>query len=170
MIHARSVVHADCRLGEGVRVWQFASVLRGARLGDGSSVGGCAVVDGARLGARARIGHGAQIHPGVVAGDDLFVGPGAIICNDPWPWLDAKDFDLAALIEGRSITVLIEDKVTIGAGAIVLPGVRLGKGCVVAAGIIVRRDVPPGQITLGGEMREVFGQHRRASTRMRLVA
>jgi len=167
MIHPQAIVHTDCRLGDDVKVWQFASVLRRSRLGDGSSVGGCAVVDGARLGARAKIGHGAQVHPGVVAGADLFVGPGAIICNDPWPWLGSKDFDIDALIEGRAITVLIEDGVTIGAGAIVLPGIRLGAGCVVAAGVVARRDVPAGQIVLGGATKPVWGQRR---SRMRLVA
>ena len=169
MIHPLALVHADCEIGEGTSVWQFASVIRGARLGPGSSVAACAIVDGSRLGARARIGHGAQVHPGVVAGDDLFVGPGAILCNDAWPWLESEDFDLSALIEGRAVSVLIEDRVTIGAGAIVLPGVRLGAGCVVAAGVVVRRDVPAGHITLGGDTRPVY-EPRASRGRMRLVA
>jgi UDP-2-acetamido-3-amino-2,3-dideoxy-glucuronate N-acetyltransferase len=170
LIHPLALVHADCEIGEGTRVWQFASVLRGARIGKHSSVGACSVVDGSRLGDRARIGHGAQVHPGVVSGSDLFLGPGAILCNDPWPWLDNQDFDLEALIEGRSVAVVCEDRVTIGAGAIILPGVRLGAGSVVGAGVIVRRDVPAGQINLGGEMRPVKGGPRRGPARMRLVA
>lgn len=138
----RAVIGEGVSIGQGAKVWPLATVIRGARIGDGGSVGSCAIVDGARIGPRARIGHGAQLHPGTVAGADLFVGPGAIVCNDMWPWLSAKDFDLAALIEGRAISVLIEDSVTIGAGAIVLAGVRLGRGCVVAAGAVVSTDVP----------------------------
>lgn len=165
MIHARATVQASCTLGDNVSVWQGASVIRSAWIGEGSSIGSCAIVDGARIGPRARIGHGAQVHPGAVAGCDLFLGPGAILCNDMYPWLGGKDFDIDGLVAGRSISILIEDRVTIGAGAIVLPGVRLGEGCVVAAGVTVRKDVPPGVIDLGGAFRPIRNSRRR----MRLV-
>lgn len=145
-VHPFAVVQAGTQIGKGTKVWQFASVLRRAKLGAFSSVGACAVVDGARLGLRARIGHGGQVHPGVVAGNDLFVGPGAILCNDLWPWLESRDFDLEALIEGRAVSVIAQDSVSIGAGAIILPGVTLGRGCVVAAGAVVATDVPPGML------------------------
>jgi UDP-2-acetamido-3-amino-2,3-dideoxy-glucuronate N-acetyltransferase len=160
VIHPLALVHADCETGEGSSVWQFASVIRGARLGSGSSVAACAIVDGSRLGARARIGHGAQVHPGVVAGDDLFLGPGAICCNDLLPW--ASGFDLEALIEGREVAIICEDRVTIGAGAIVLPGVRLGEDCAIAAGATVRRDVPARHLLYAdGTMREIDDHRKR---------
>lgn len=144
--HPLAVVHKDVYLGVGTKVWQFASVLRRSRIGDHSSVGACSVVDGSSLGDRARIGHGAQVHPGVLAGDDLFLGPGAILCNDLWPWLDAQKFDLEDLLSGKKRTLICGDRVTIGAGAIVLPGIRLGDGCVVAAGAVVNEDVPADQL------------------------
>lgn len=162
MIHPMAVVHADCTIGQGSEVWQFASVIRRARLGAGSSVAACAVVDGSRLGPGARIGHGAQVHPGVVAARNLFLGPGAIVCNDRWPWLGAQDFDLEALIEGRSVAVIIEENVSIGAGAIILPGVRLAAGCMVAAGAVVSADVPPGMMfTRGGDLMDMPEPGRR---------
>lgn len=146
MIHPMAIVHADCGIGEGSKVWQFASVIRGARLGIMSSVGAGAIVDGSRLGPRARIGAGAQVHPGVVAGKNLFVGPGAILCNDRCPWRDPKDFDLEALLKGRNVAIIIEDHVTIGAGAIILPGVRLASNAIVAAGAIVTADLAAGAL------------------------
>ncbi|MBX3482539.1 MAG: hypothetical protein KF737_03405 [Phenylobacterium sp.] len=134
-----------------------------------SSVAACAVVDGSRLGPRARIGHGAQVHPGVVAGSDLFVGPGAILCNDLWPWLGEQDFDLEALISGGALSVICRDRVAIGAGAIILPGVRLGEGCAVAAGAVVDRDVPAGVLfQRDGLFRPHFDAPR--APRMRVVA
>jgi UDP-2-acetamido-3-amino-2,3-dideoxy-glucuronate N-acetyltransferase len=144
MIHPQAVVHEDCMLGSGVTVWQFASVLRRSIIGVGGSVGSCAVVDGSRLMPGARIGHGAQLHPGVWAGRNLFLGPGAIVCNDRWPWLGSEFFDLEALIGGANFAVMIGNNVTIGAGAIVLPGVALEDGCVVAAGAVVESNVPAG--------------------------
>lgn len=146
MIHPLAHVAEDVTLGDGTRVWQFASVIRRARIGADSVVGACSVVDGSRLGDRAHIGHGAQVHPGVVAGSDLFVGPGAVICNDRWPWLGGEDFDIDALIEGRALTVICGDNVTIGAGAIILPGTRLESGCVIAAGAVAEYGVEPDHI------------------------
>lgn len=156
MIHPTAIVHVDTRLGEGCKVWQFASVIRKARLGNNCTVGAGAIVDGARIKDYARIGAGAQVHPGTVAGEHLFLGPGAIVTNDLWPWLDAEDFDVQGLVDGRRASVIIEDHVTIGAGAIILAGVRLGSGCVIAAGAVVDENVPGGVLfDRGGEFRSV---------------
>jgi UDP-2-acetamido-3-amino-2,3-dideoxy-glucuronate N-acetyltransferase len=169
MIHPLALVHADCEIGDDTKVWQFASVLRGARIGAQSSIGACSVVDGSRIGARARIGHGAQVHPGVVAGADLFAGPGAIICNDLWPWLGDEGFDLDALLKGRAVAVICEDNVTLGAGAIVLPGTRLEAGCVVAAGAVAQHVVPARCILhRDGSIREIDDKPR--ARRMQLAA
>lgn len=169
VIHVPAVIGEDVHLGAGVTVWPFASVIRRSVIGAGGTVGSCAIVDGARLGPGVRIGHGAQVHPGVVAGGKVFVGPGAILCNDLWPWLAARDFDLEALIEGRRVAIIVGDGATIGAGAIVLPGVRLGMGCVIAAGAVVERSVPPMHLlNRDGGLRSLQG--RPVAERMRLVA
>jgi len=47
------------------------------------------------------------------------------------------------------LPVHIEDNVWIGAGAVILPGVRIGRGSIVAAGAVVREDVPPGALVAG---------------------
>jgi len=167
MIHPQAVVHDDCRIGEGTKIWQFASVLRGARIGEGSSIGACAVVDGSAIGPKARIGHGAQVHPGVFAGARLFLGPGAILCNDPWPWLGDREFVLDDLLTGRAFSMMIFDDVTIGAGAVVLPGVTLAQGCIVAAGAVVTGSIPAGALlTRDGAM----APRPEGPNRMRVVA
>lgn len=143
MIHPLAVVDGDL---EGVTVWQFASVIRGAKIGAGSSIGSCAIVDGAKLGRRVRVGHGASIHPGALIGDDVFIGPAAIICNDPYPQA-GSDFDVGELLAGK-VVVRIEDRASIGAGAVILPGVTIGKGAMIAAGSVVTRDVARGALWL----------------------
>jgi UDP-2-acetamido-3-amino-2,3-dideoxy-glucuronate N-acetyltransferase len=164
MIHPQAVVHEDCELGNGVTVWQFASVLRRSVIGVGGSVGSSAVVDGSRVASGARIGHGAQLHPGVLAGRNLFVGPGAIICNDRWPWMGSEFFDLEALVGGAHFSVVIGDNVTIGAGAIILPGVYLGSGSVIAAGAVVEESVPEGLLL---DRRGALREPPTAAARMR---
>lgn len=140
MIHLLAFVDQTVTIGANTMVWQFASVIRGAVLGDDCIIGSCSVVDGAIVGDGCSISHGAQIHPGTKIGDRVFVGPGAIICNDMWPSVEKAGFEL----EPDRFTAIIEDDASIGAGAILLPGVRVGKGAFVAAGAVVERDVPPG--------------------------
>lgn len=134
------VKHAS--IGARSIVWEFAKVIRGAKIGDDCSIGGCAIVDGAKVGHRCAIGHGAQIHPGVRIGNDVFVGPGAIVCNDSWPRVAKDGFDAVSLLDGKFVTVEVNDAVSIGAGAIILPGVVIGSASVIAAGSVVTHSMP----------------------------
>lgn len=143
MIHAQAFV-SESSVGEGTAVWQFASLIRGSRVGKGCSIGSCSVVDGAIVGDFSCVGHGAQVHPGTVVFSQVFIGPGAIICNDRWPRTSKTGFEFDRLKERP--TVVIEEGASIGAGAIILPGVRIGKGGMVAAGVVCGVDVPAGML------------------------
>lgn len=163
MIHERAVV-SDSEVGAGTAVWQFASVIRGAKIGDGCSVGSCSVVDAAAVGDRCAIGHGAQVHPGTVIGRDVFVGPGAIICNDRWPRTSKDGFDFEGL--QSKPTVIVEDGASIGAGAIILPGVRVGRRAMIAAGVVCAIDVPPMTVLRRDGTLEAMPEDAGASKRM----
>lgn len=141
MIDPMACVGDDVTLPDNCTVWQFASVIRGARLGEFCTVGSCAIVDAARIGRACSIGHGAQLHPGLHAGDEVFFGPGCIVCNDPWPRVRKGDFDMAQIMAGL-VVVRIADRASIGAGAIVLPGRTIGENAMIAAGAVVDCDVP----------------------------
>lgn len=131
----------DAAVGARSVVWEFAKVIRGAAVGEDCSVGGCAVVDAARVGHRCAVGHGAQLHPGSQIGDDVFVGPGAILCNDRWPQPSKEGFR-ADLFWRGFITVRVKDGASIGAGAVILPGVTIGKRAMVAANATAKCDLP----------------------------
>lgn len=134
--------HIDetARIGKGTKVWQFASVIRDARIGRDCSIGSCAIVDGAIIGDGCRIGHGAQVHPGAAIGHGVFIGPGSIICNDAWPRIHKENFNIGAYSDRPC--VVIGDFASIGANCTVLPGVRIGGMAMVAAGMVVSRDIP----------------------------
>ena len=77
----------------------------------------------------------------------MFIGPKVNIItinHDPDP-------DNRSATYGRKI--IIEDKVWIGIGATILPGVRLGYGCIVGAGSVVTKDVPPLTVVAGNPAR-----------------
>jgi acetyltransferase-like isoleucine patch superfamily enzyme len=139
MIHPRAHVE-NSTIGKGTKVWQFASVIRGAEVGDDCNVASNAIVDGATLGNSCLIGHGSSINPGTRIGNDVFIGPLTTICNDRWPRVGKDGFDVVMLLNG-AVTVDIADGVSIGAGCQILPGIMIGEGAVIAAGSTVCRNV-----------------------------
>lgn len=151
-VHSAAQIHplahvSDATIGARTRVWQFASVIRGAKLGDDCNVASCATIDGSVFGDRCIICQGAAMGPGFRFGDDCFVGPNVTICNDAWPSAAKSgggaggEWNIEPFQSGEW-AVIAEDGVSIGANAVVLPGVRLGSGCVVAAGAVVTGDIP----------------------------
>lgn len=136
-------VDDNCKIGTGTRIWQFASVIRGSKIGKDCTLGSCALLDGAHVGDECAIGAGAQLHPGTKLGNSVFFGPGALALNDVWPKVGKDGWRYP---EPGEWFVVVEDGAAIGAGAIILPGVRIGKGALVAAGARVKRSVPPGAV------------------------
>jgi UDP-2-acetamido-3-amino-2,3-dideoxy-glucuronate N-acetyltransferase len=131
-------------IGKGTKVWQFASVIRRSQIGEDCCIASCAIVDGCRLGDRVRVSHGAFLDPGMRIGDDVFIGPGVKFCNDIWP-RSHKDgwFDMEELCSGRIIVTEVNNGASIGAGAIIMPGLTIGARAMIAAGAVVSFDVPP---------------------------
>lgn len=117
-------IEPGAMIREGVRIGERAVVMMGAVLNIGATVGAGSMIDmGAVLGGRATVGR------------DCHIGAGAV---------------LAGVIEPASADpVVIEDRVLIGANAVILEGVRVGADAVVAAGAVVTRQVPPGAVVAG---------------------
>lgn len=129
-------------IGEGTRVWAFAHVLPGARIGRGCNICDNVFVENdVIVGDDVTLKCGVQLWDGVRLGDGVFVGPNATFTNDRFP--RSKQYP-----ESFAQTVL-EDGVSIGANATILPGLRIGAGAMVGAGAVVTRNVPPNAIVVG---------------------
>ena len=77
---------------------------------------------------------------------------------------------LAGVVEPASATpVVIEDDVMIGANAVVLEGVRVGRGAVVAAGAVVVEDVPENAVVAGVPARVIKQRDGRTDSKTGLV-
>lgn len=142
--HPFSLVHDDCQVGVGTNIWQFASVIRGAKVGDHCTVASCSVIDGAVVGSDCIVGHGSAINPGVILGDRVFVGQHVVFCNDRWPAVYKDKFDPDV------VTITVEDDAVIGSGAVILPGVVIGARSVIAANSRVTKSVPRDHIWVEG--------------------
>ena len=149
LIHPMALV-TDSDVGEHAKIWQFASVIRGAIIDDGAQVSSGALVDGSYIGKRSIVGQNVAMGPGFFVGDDVFLGPNVVLCNDTWPRASKTSFSgyIAATAYGshyerkKAATIVIGDGASIGANATILPGLIIGEGAMVAAGSVCGVNVP----------------------------
>ena len=155
-IHPTALVESD-DIGAGTRVWAYTHVLPGASIGRDCNLGDhCFVEGGARLGDAVTLKNGTMVWEGVTLEDGVFVGPGAIFTNDLRPRSPRGD---AGGDRYQDAGWLARTRVcrgaTIGAGAVILPGLEVGAYAMVAAGAVVTHDVPPHALAVGSPARRV---------------
>lgn len=148
-IHEKAHVDPDVVIGEGTKIWQFASVTRGTILGKNCSVSPFAMLDGSVYGDGVIVSGGVKAGAGFLVGNHVFLGPNVVLCNDCWPFADKAGYDDKTLRSNTVFSVIIEDGAAIGAGAILLPGTHVGEGAVVAAGAVARGNIPAGTVYPG---------------------
>ncbi len=111
------------------------------------------IYESAFVGPNVTIGNGCRIQAfafipdNVEIGNDVFIGPHVCFTNDKYPSSHGAWKETPKTVVG--------DGVVIGAGAIILPSLRLGAGCKIAAGAIVTRDIEPKTIVAGSPAREI---------------
>ena len=144
-VHERGLCESE-EVGAGTRIWAFAHVLPGARIGaDCNICDGVFVEDGVTVGDRVTIKSGVQLWTGVELEDDVFVGPNATFTNDPFPRSKQHPDEYARTV--------VRAGASIGANATILPGLEIGQGAMVGAGSVVTRPVPPHAIVKGNPAR-----------------
>lgn len=129
-------------IGDGTRIWAFAHVLAGARIGAECNICDHTFIEGgAVVGDRVTLKCGVQLWDGVTLEDDVFVGPNVTFTNDPFPRSRQRPAQYAATV--------VRAGASIGANATILPGVTIGMRAMVGAGAVVTRDVPAFAIVVG---------------------
>lgn len=115
--------------------------IYGADIGEGSTIGAFTEIGPAIIGRRCKIQAFVFIPEGVTIEDDVFIGPRVTFCNvkHPDPRKQAERFEPTRVKSGAMI----------GAGAVILPGITIGKDAVVGAGSVVTKDVPDGSTVKG---------------------
>jgi acetyltransferase-like isoleucine patch superfamily enzyme len=143
----------DVSFGEGVVVQPFTN-LYGCRIGAGSRIGTFVEIQrGAVIGAACKIQSHTFICDGVEIEDRVFVGHGVTFVNDKLPRATADDGALKTEADWKLLPTVVEAGASIGSGATILGGVRIGRDALVGAGAVVTRDVEPGATVAGNPAR-----------------
>jgi acetyltransferase-like isoleucine patch superfamily enzyme len=135
-----TIIYNDVIAGRNLQTGHSALIREQTELGDDVLVGTNAVIDGhSTLGDSCSLQTGAYIPSHTTCGDRVFLGPSATLLNDMYPV--RSEYDLA----GPSL----DDDVSVGANATILPDVTVGQGAFVAAGAVVTGDVPAETLAVG---------------------
>lgn len=147
MIHHTAQVDTS-DIGPQTKVWQHAVILGGARIGNHCNINCHTFIENdVILGDYVTVKSGVYLWDGVQVEDRVFIGPNATFVNDRYPRSTVH-------LSGYPVTIL-EEGCSIGAGAVILDGLRIGHYALIAAGSVVTRDVPPHALVKGNPARIV---------------
>lgn len=136
------------QIGVGTKLWQFVVALPGARIGAHCNIcSHCFIENDVLIGDCVTIKNGVQLWDGLRIGDNVFIGPNVTFSNDKFP--RSKHH-----IESMLVTE-IESGASVGAGATILPGLKIGRNAMVGGGAVVTRSVPANAIVVGNPARIV---------------
>ncbi len=131
-------VSERAKIGQNVQIWHFSYVGDDVEVGDNVKIGSLAHIDyDVKIGENTKIEGQAYIPPLSRIGKNVFIGPAAVLTNDPYPMCEKM----------RGVT--IKDNAIIGARAVIRAGVTVGENSVVAMGAVVVRDVPENSVVIG---------------------
>ncbi len=143
----------DVEFGDDVVVFPFTN-LYGCRIGAGTRVGPFVEIQrGAVVGANCKIQSHAFICDGVEIADEVFVSHGVVFVNDKVPRATNADGGLQTEEDWTLLHTVVERRASVGSGAVILGGIRIGEGALIGAGAVVTKDVPPGTTVVGNPAR-----------------
>ena len=156
MIAPSATVEDGADVGPGAQVWDQTVVRAGAQVGAETILGrGVYVGPGARLGERCKVQNQALVYEPAVLGDGVFIGPAVVLTNDTYPRAVTPDGRRKGAEDWEAVGVRIDEGASIGARAVCVAPVRIGRWASVGAGSVVTRDVPDHALVVGVPARQI---------------
>jgi UDP-2-acetamido-3-amino-2,3-dideoxy-glucuronate N-acetyltransferase len=143
LVHPSAIVDEGAQLGAGTRVWHFAHVCAGARIGRDCSLGqGVYVGNDVRIGNNVKVQNNVSVYDAVTLEDDVFCGPSMVFTNV---------FNPRAAVPRKAEyrRTLVRRGASLGANCTIVCGVTIGAYAFVGAGAVVTHDVPAFALMVG---------------------
>ncbi len=149
-MHKSADVSEKAKIGSGTKIWNNAQVREQASIGKECIIGKNAYIDaGVAIGDRVKIGNNVSVFKGAVVGNGVFLGPHCCLTNDKYPRAVNPDGSMKKGKDWKISGVTVKEGASIGAGAILLPGVVVGEWVMVGSGSVVTKDVAPFALVYG---------------------
>lgn len=130
-------------IGKGTKIWQPTNLYGEVKIGENCVIGAFCDIGGKGrgvvIGNNVHIQSHSFLPDGVMIEDDVFIGPRVTFTNDKYPPSTQQNW----------LPTIVERGASIGAGAVILPGITIGAGARIGAGSIVTKDVPSGVVVCG---------------------
>jgi len=134
--HPSAVIDDNVQIGAGTKIWHFAHICSGARIGRNCVFGqNTMVANDVIIGSNVKVQNNVALYTGTIVEDDVFLGPSCVLTNVTNPRSQVKRQTLYE-------KTVLRRGATIGANATLVCGISLGRYAFVAAGTVVTQDVP----------------------------
>lgn len=153
--HPTAIVDDGATIGDGSRIWHFAHICGGAKVGKDCSFGQNVFVgNDVTIGNNVKVQNNVSIYDAVHLEDDVFCGPSMVFTNvyNPRSGVTRKhEYRVTRIKKGA----------TLGANSTIVCGVTVGEFAFVAAGAVINRDVKPYALMAGVPARQIgwMSQH-----------
>jgi len=157
-VHPSAIVDDGAQLGDDCRVWHFAHISAGARIGARCSFGQNVYVgNDVLIGNNVKIQNNVSVYDAVTLEDDVFCGPSMVFTNvyNPRSAVTRKD-------EYRR--TLVMQGATLGANSTIVCGTTIGRYAFVGAGAVINRDVRDFALMVGVPARQIGWMSRFGET------
>jgi UDP-2-acetamido-3-amino-2,3-dideoxy-glucuronate N-acetyltransferase len=137
-------------IGDGSKIWHLAQVREQAELGVNCIVGrGAYIGTGVKMGDNCKVQNYALVYEPAVLEAGVFIGPAVVLTNDTYPRAVSPDGGLKSAHDWEPVGVTIREGASIGARAVCVAPVTIGRWATVAAGAVVAKDVPDFALMVG---------------------
>lgn len=148
-IHPTATVDQGASIGEGTKVWHYSHISGGSKIGKSCNLGqNVFVAKNAEIGNNVKIQNNVSVYEGVILEDYVFCGPSMVFTNVKTPRCEYP-----RNTSGDYLVTRVKKSASIGANATIVCGTTLGEYCLIGAGAVVTKDVPPNALMLGNPAR-----------------
>jgi UDP-2-acetamido-3-amino-2,3-dideoxy-glucuronate N-acetyltransferase len=149
-------VAEDATIGDGSSIWHLAQVREHARIGKNCVVGrGAYIGTGVVMGDGCKVQNYALVYEPAILEDGVFVGPSVVFTNDHFPRAINADGSPKSADDWHPVGVTVRHGASIGARAVCVAPVTIGRWATVAAGAVVTKDVPDYALVVGVPARRI---------------